>query len=41
MYLMDGILVISARPSAAPSPVAELYRQVGFEACGRWGELYL
>lgn len=21
--------------------VAELYRQVGFEACGRWGELYL
>ena len=22
MYLMDGVLVISARPSAAPSPVA-------------------
>ncbi len=21
--------------------VAELYRQVGFETCGRWGELYL
>lgn len=21
--------------------VAELYRQVGFESCGRWGELYL
>ena len=21
--------------------VAQLYRQVGFETCGRWGELYL
>ena len=21
--------------------VAELYKQVGFETCGRWGELYL
>ena len=27
MYLMDGVLVVSAHPSADPSPVAELVRQ--------------
>ena len=27
MYLMDGVLVVSAHPSADPAPVAELVRR--------------
>ena len=42
-FLVKRILELGKTPRliSGYDEVAELYRQVGFEACGRWGELYL
>ena len=42
-FLVKRILELGKTPRliSGYDEVAELYRQVGFDACGRWGELYL
>lgn len=42
-FLVKRILELGKTPRliSGYDAVAELYRQVGFETCGRWGELYL
>ena len=42
-FLVKRLLKLDKTPRliSGYDEVAELYRQVGFEPCGRWGELYL
>ena len=42
-FLVKRILELGKTPRliSGYDAVAELYRQVGFDTCGRWGELYL
>ena len=42
-FLVKRILELGKTPRriSGYDEVAELYRQVGFDTCGRWGELYL
>lgn len=42
-FLVKRILELGKTPRliSGYDAVAELYRQVGFDPCGRWGELYL